>query len=76
MSFEAALNLTLSGKRGINLSLSQLRTARNQILKNIRAHCNQLYKQGSLSREACRIAAAIAAAEIADVFEERFGVRL
>lgn len=57
-------------------STVDLRRARNMILRNIREHCSQLYRRGSLTREACRTSAAIAAAEIADVFKEAFGVRI
>jgi len=55
---------------------SDLRYARTMILKNVREHCSQLYRRGSMTREACRVAAAIAAAEITDVFKEAFGVKI
>lgn len=67
----------LSGGRSrIFLKLREIRRARDQILRNIREHCRQLYKKGTINRETCKIAAAIAAAEIADVFKERFGIRI
>jgi len=56
------------------ITVKSLKRARDQILKNIRTHCGQVYK-GS-RKEACRAAAVIAAAEIADVFEEEFGIKI
>lgn len=57
------------------LTKAKLRRLRNEILRNIREHCNQLYRKGTITREACRVAAAIAAAEVTDVFKERYGIR-
>ena len=57
------------------LTKAQLRSLRTEVLKNIREHCSQLYSRNG-KKEACRIAAAIAAAEISDVFKERFGVKI
>jgi hypothetical protein len=57
------------------LTLKDLRMARNEILKNVRKHCSELYPKNG-KKEACRVAAAIAAAEIADVFKERFGIKI
>lgn len=59
----------------IKLNLRDLRKLRREVLSNIKEHCGQLYKQGSLSRDACKVAAAIAAAEISDVLEKHFGVK-
>ena len=58
------------------ITVVHLRKVRDEILRNIREHCDQLYRRGSMTREACRVAAAIAAAEVADVFKERFGIKL
>ena len=62
-------------KGSLTISKKDLRAVRKQVLTNIREHCGQLYRQGSMTREACRTAAAIAAAEVSDVFEKMFGVR-
>lgn len=59
----------------IRLKIRDLRKLRRQVLTNIQEHCKQLYKQGTLSRDACKVAAAIAAAEISDVLEKTFGVK-
>lgn len=59
----------------IKLSMKDLRKFRRQVLSNIQEHCKQLYKQGTISRDACKVAAAIAAAEISDVLEKTFGVK-
>jgi len=62
--------------REVVLKLREIRKIRDEILRNVRDHCRQLYKKGSMDREACRIAAAVAAAEIADVFKEKYGIRI
>jgi hypothetical protein len=67
-------------RRGANpeqivLTIQQLRAFRDEVLVNIRKHCLELYKRG-MDAEACRTAAAIAAAEIADVLKERFGINI
>jgi hypothetical protein len=59
----------------ICLTKAQLRSLRSEVLKNVKKHCGQLYGKNG-KKEACRVAAAIAAAEISDVFRERFGVEL
>lgn len=60
--------------RKITLTTGDLRAFRDQVLRNIQTHCDQLYGRGTMNREACRIASAIAAAEISDVLEEKFGI--
>lgn len=65
----------MAKKRSLSISKKDLRALRRQVLTNIREHCGQLYKSRSMSREACRTAAAIAAAEVSDVFEKMFGIR-
>lgn len=64
----------ISTGRKVSFTKAQLRAFRNEVLKNIRVHCSQLYGRGTMSREACRIASAIAAAEISDVMKEKFGI--
>jgi hypothetical protein len=61
------------GPERIVLTIQQLRAFRDEVLVNIRKHCLELYKRG-MDAEACRTAAAIAAAEISDVLKERFGI--
>jgi len=57
------------------MTRQDLRHLRSKILKNVRSHCSEVYAAGSPEQEACRTAAAIAAAEVTDVFEE-YGVDL
>lgn len=59
----------------IKLGIRDLRKLRGEILSNIREHCRQLYKQGTMTKEACMVAAAIAAAEVSDVLEKHFNVK-
>lgn len=61
------------GKR-ILLTVKDLEDSREEILDNVRAHCKQVYKETSPEYVACETAAAIAAAEITDVFEKRYGL--
>ena len=57
------------------LDKDDLRNVRSKVLKNIRGHCSEVYVPGSPEHEACRTAAAIAAAEVTDVLEE-YGIDL
>lgn len=72
--------MRLYGMRGlaarpqkITLTVAQLRRFRDHVVANIREHCLELYKRG-VPYEACKAAAVIAAAEIADVLKEDFGI--
>ena len=71
-----ALSAALKRMKRRALTVKDLRLARDMILKNIRQHCGELYGKQPREREACRIAAAIAAAEVADVFKEEFGIEI
>jgi len=62
-----------TGKR-ILLSVKDLEETREEILDNVREHCRQVYKETSPEYVACETAAAIATAEITDVFEKRYGL--
>jgi hypothetical protein len=62
-------------KKTVKLGVRDLRRLRREVLTNIREHCHQLYKRGTMSQEACRAAAIIAAAEISDVLEKHFGIK-
>jgi len=55
------------------LTLRRLRSMRDEVLHNIRSHCAQVYKKPK-DAEICRSAALIAAAEIADVLKEKYGI--
>lgn len=60
--------------KSFTLTDKDLRRARDMILANIKKHCTELYRRGSMSLDACKAAAIIAAAEVADVFKEEFGI--
>jgi hypothetical protein len=71
----AAAKASHGNPEQIVLTIQQLRAFRDEVLANIRKHCLELYKRG-MDAEACRTAAAIAAAEISDVLKERFGINI
>lgn len=57
------------------LSVRDLRKLRRDVVSNVQEHCQQLYKRGSMTKDACMVAAAIAAAEISDVIEKNFHIK-
>jgi len=74
--FYAVIRNRVPGLRQVMVEKKDIEDAREQILDNLRAHCSQIYKETTPEHMACQTAAAIAAAEITDVFGERFGLDL